>query len=102
MQYPMRGQAKMGHVVKRPHPCKCRRSLACLGYLKITRANTSANILSNPPKKNPAAMAKMMTTVVNRAVSSRLGQTDFRSSEYVSCRKLTGPTRPPPEGAMIR
>jgi len=35
---------------------------------------------SSPPKKNPAAMANTMTTMVNRAVSSRLGQTDFRSS----------------------
>jgi len=64
-----------------PHPCKCQRSRVRFGYLKITRANTSAKILSKPPKKNPAAMANMMTTVVNRAVSSRLGQTDFRSSE---------------------
>jgi hypothetical protein len=55
--------------------------IVLFGYLKITRANTSAKILSNPPKKNPAAMARIMTTVVNRAVSSRLGQTDFRSSE---------------------
>jgi hypothetical protein len=50
-------------------------------YLKIIRANSSANTRSNPPRKNPAAMANTMTTTVNRAVSSRLGQTDFRSSE---------------------
>tara|TARA_Y100000815_G_C13061135_1_gene394398 strand:- start:182 stop:322 length:141 start_codon:yes stop_codon:yes gene_type:complete len=46
----------------------------------MIRENNSANTRSSPPKKNPAAMANTMTTMVNRAVSSRLGQTDFRSS----------------------
>ena len=44
------------------------------------RNYTTANTRSSPPKKNPATMANMMTTTVNRAVSSRLGQADFRSS----------------------
>ena len=41
---------------------------------------------------------KAMTTAVSRAVSSRLGQTDFLNSETVSRRKATGLTRPPAPG----
>mgnify|MGYP001427596305 CR=1 FL=1 len=45
---------------------------------------------------------KAMTTMVSRAVSSRLGQTDFRSSDAVSRRKATGLTRPAaPEEAIL-
>tara|TARA_B100001146_G_scaffold29572_1_gene22642 strand:- start:1707 stop:1988 length:282 start_codon:yes stop_codon:yes gene_type:complete len=92
MLYPMLGQAEMGNALKRasfprlnitneaipeiPFPGSLLRT-----YLKIIRENSSANTRSNPPRKNPAAMANTMTTTVNRAVSSRLGQTDFRSSE---------------------
>jgi hypothetical protein len=73
-----------------------------LFYLNIIRENVSAKIRSRPPKKNPAAMAKTITTIVSRAVSSRLGQTDFCSSKKVSRRKVIGPTLPPPDGATIR
>ena len=54
------------------------------------RVNVSAKNLSSPPRKNPAAIAKTITTTVNRVVSSRLGHTDFLNSENVSCKKLTG------------
>jgi len=47
-------------------------------------------------------MAKAITTMVKREVSSRLGHTDFRNSENVSWRKPTGLTLPPAAGAMIR
>jgi hypothetical protein len=43
-----------------------------------------------------------MTTMVKRVVSSLLGQTDFRNSETVSLRKVTGLMRPPAPGAMDR
>jgi hypothetical protein len=92
MLYPMLGQAEMGNALRRapfprlnitneaipeiPFP-----SFLLRTYLKIIRENSSANTRSNPPRKNPATMANTMTTTVNRAVSSRLGQTDFRSSE---------------------
>jgi hypothetical protein len=64
--------------------------------------NVSVNIRSNPPKKNPAATARAMTTTVNRAVSSLLGHTDFLSSETVSRKKATGLTLPPAPGEIIR
>ena len=45
---------------------------------------------------------RAMTTIVSRAVSSRLGQTDFLSSERVSRRKATGLTRPvDPDGLSL-
>jgi hypothetical protein len=40
--------------------------------------------------KIAAATAEIMTTTVSREVSSRLGHTDFLSSETVSRRKMTG------------
>ena len=52
------------------------------------------NIRSNPPKKMLIAIDSTMTTAVSRVVSSLLGHTDFRSSDTVSCKKVTGLTRP--------
>jgi hypothetical protein len=51
---------------------------------KMKRPKISENIRSRPPKKNPAAIANTMTITVKRVVSSRLGHTDFLSSDAVS------------------
>ena len=57
--------------------------------------NVSENTRSNPPRKNPAATDRAITTTVSLEVSSRLGHTDFLSSPNVSWRKATGLTLPP-------
>lgn len=64
--------------------------------------NVSPNILSKPPRKNPAAIDRAITTMVNREVSSLLGHTDFLSSDTVSRRKLTGLVLPPAPGEITR
>ena len=46
------------------------------------------------------ATASTMTMTVSRAVSSLVGQTDFRSSEAVSRRKPIGPTLPTARGEI--
>jgi hypothetical protein len=47
---------------------------------------------SNPPRKKAKTIDRAITTAVSLTVSSRLGQTDFRSSDRVSCRNSTGLT----------
>ena len=54
----------------------------------------SAKARSKKPRKNAATTDKTKTTMVSRAVSSRLGHTDLRSSEIVSCKNSTGFTLP--------
>ena len=46
------------------------------------------------------AIDSTMTTAVSRVVSSLLGHTAFRSSDTVSCKKVTGLTRPTVLGEM--
>ncbi len=71
-------------------------------YGKTNWVKVSASNRSSPPRKKPAAIARAITTTVNRAVSSRLGHTDFLSSESVSCRKVTGLILPAAPGATGR
>ena len=74
------------------HPGCASTSEQQAGY-RTNLLNVCLKIWSKPPRKTAATIERTITTTVRRAVSSRLGQTDFLSSETVSCRNSTGLTR---------